>query len=519
MTNLKVGFYGKNLQGWYILLEQIGIPFSIIDDTSDISKYIVIIISDDFNEHGVEGIKEYLKKGGAVLCSAKFFDKLSGQKSKKVYAKYLFEAKDSMFTGIGLVDIYSEIYLHQGANTLMTDNYELALLVDEYCGGYISVFPFDAGELILNYDTVAKSFYSTRNRLPYENVSSVSKGKIRRLVSVALEHLFHKRGMPYIHKWYFPNNLPTIFSYRIDTDFASENEVKSLLNIIDSNGIKTSWFVDVESQEKHLYLYCQMVEHEIGLHGFKHKFYNNYEKNLLNIQRALEVFELNNLKAKSFTAPFGRWSSEIAMALSKYDFEYSSEFSYDYDNLPSHRLLGNGNELLQIPIHPICIGSLCRQGFKENSMIEYFENVIEEKYQNREPIFLYHHPKDNNERVVKYVFDKIKCLNLMNLRMIDFAQWWKRRSQANLQVSIDGERLHIIAQGVSPDCWIHLTNPTGSEAFCPINSIVDLSNLNWVKCPIAKTIPSDLKKIRRYNPWVMINRIEDNVQRILRKVL
>jgi len=518
MTNLKVGISGKNLKGWCILLEQIGTPFSIIDNTADISSYTVIIINDDFNGLRIEDVKAYLKKGGAVLCSGKFFDKLSAQKSKKVYAKYLFEDDGSIFTGIGLVDIYSEIYLPKDANTLITDNDEFAIFVGEYCGGHIVILPFDAGELILNSKTVAKSFYSTRKRLPFENVSSISKGKVRRLVSTSLEHLFHKREMPFIHKWYFPNNQPTIFTWRIDTDSASENEVKSLLDLIDSNGMKASWFVDVKSQEKHFYLYRQMVEHEIGLHGYEHKSYNDYEKNLLNIQRALEVFELNNLKAKSFTAPFGKWSYEIAKALGKYDFEYSSEFSYDYDNLPSRPFVENGDGLLQIPIHPICIGSLRRQGFNENSMIEYFENVIEEKYQNREPVFLYHHPKDNNERVVKYIFDKIKRLNLLNLRMIDFAQWWKRRSQVNLQVSIDGEKLHIIPHGQFPDCWLHITDSTGNEAFSPISSVVDLSNLNWVKRPIASTTPSDLKRIRKYNPWVVINRIEDNVQRIFRKI-
>ena len=56
------------------------------------------------------------------------------------------------------------------------------------------------------------------------------------------------------------------------------------------------------------------------------------------------------------------------------DFEYSSEFTLDYDDLPFFPYLKDGfSKVLQIPIHPISLGRLRRSHFSKNEMLKYLD--------------------------------------------------------------------------------------------------------------------------------------------------
>lgn len=517
MMNLNIGLIGENLKGWQLLLEQEGVSFSTVKNITDVNSVSVIIAGDGFDDHVLKEIKKYLEMGGAVLCSGKFFAELSGLQSKKTYVRYLWKGDSTKFVEIDLLDICSEAFLPTYANTLATDKNEPAVFVGDYGGGFVVVLPFDAGELIMNLDTTTRSFYASGKRLPFENVSMVSKGKLLRMISIALKHLHHQRRIPYVHKWYYPEDKPTVFAWRIDTDYAQQEEIESLLKLINSNNIKTSWFVDTKSQEKHFSIFKRMNVHEIGVHGFEHESFMDYEQNIENIRRAIEVFNLNGMKAESFTAPYGKWNNGIARAINECGFEFSSEFSYDYDNVPSFPIVGDRLMALQVPIHPISIGSLRRQGYSERSMIEYFDNVIGKKRRHREPLFFYHHPKDDNHQVVQHIFDKIKLMRLSNLRMIDYARWWKKRSSLSLKISIEQDTMQIESQQKDSDHWIHITRPDGQESFCPIRTSILLPSLKWSKRPTIQIPPSDMNRIRKYNPWIIINRIEDYFHKLFKR--
>ena len=50
---------------------------------------------------------------------------------------------------------------------------------------------------------------------------------------------------------------------------------------------------------------------------------------------------------------------------------------------------------------PISIGRLNRSHYSKFEMIEYYLNIINEKYFNHEPIILYFHPNNENFIVLK----------------------------------------------------------------------------------------------------------------------
>ncbi len=117
---------------------------------------------------------------------------------------------------------------------------------------------------------------------------------------------------------------------------------------------------------------------------------------------------MRNLNQKALRRHLVRGMTNLAVQLVDCGFEYSSEFSYDYDNLPSVPRLRHGEGTLQLPIHPICIGSLKRHSYSDKQMIQYFENVIQRKLASSEPIIFYHHPKDGYYDVLDWLFQEMR---------------------------------------------------------------------------------------------------------------
>lgn len=508
---IRVGVVGNDT-GWQILLRQEGIPYSQVKHPKFSDEFSVIVVSDDIDPAYKTVVKEYLKAGGAVICSGKVYSQLSGVKCQKRYVKYLIETSDKYFAGTGLIDLGLMGDIPIGANTLKTDRDEFAIYQGKWENGEIIVFPFDANRIITDDRQSTKSFYINHGRMPFERVSHISRGGIRKLVHRSLELLHHRRGVPYIHQWYFPKDLRSICSFRIDTDYGTEDEIKELFNLVQKYKIFPTWFLDVKNQENHISLFSRMKEHEIGLHCYEHVVYGDRERNKQNIEKGFSVLKRHGLRAKGYAAPYGSWNNKITHAIEECGFEYSSEFSYDYDNLPSYPVL-DGKELktLQLPIHPISIGSLRRLGLRENDIIMYFRDVIERKLDEQEPLVFYHHPKDNQLHALEKVFDLINQYHIQSFRMMDYASWWKKRNEVGLSIEFVDSQLSIAAKSPHDDCWLHMSKEDGTESFIPVQVAIDLRAVRWVKCTNRRPLPEDYTRIRRFNPWTPMIRLQDRI--------
>ena len=357
MNRYGIGLFGRKTAGWEMLLRQEGVPYSVCPENISNNDLSAVIIADDADEKYDPDIKNYLKKGGGILCSAEIFNRLTGEPVTREYIKYLLPEKDSPFVGIWLIDVKKKCALIKRSNFLRSDSGSATLYLGEYSGGWIAVLPFDGSLMMGDVRSVSKSFYGKGTRLPHEIVSTVSKGTIRAILVRCLEEIHHKRGIPYIHLWYYPTPENSSFGLRIDTDFASAEEVQRTYRLLQASGVSATWFVDVKSQQNSLSLYKNMTDQEVSLHCYEHKTYADYTSNDDNIRKALMVMRNYGIVPHGFASPYGKWNDAIARAVMDNKFEYSSEFAYDYDNLPSAPSLESGFSCVpQIPIHPVSIG-------------------------------------------------------------------------------------------------------------------------------------------------------------------
>jgi peptidoglycan/xylan/chitin deacetylase (PgdA/CDA1 family) len=386
----------------------------------------------------------------------------------------------------------------------------------EYGGGIVAVFPFDAGGMMLDYRVSSKSFYAPHLRLPHEQVSRISRGQIRKLVSRALEVLHHRRGLPYVHVWYYPGEALNVFSLRIDTDAASEEEIDSLFNVADKYQIPFSWFVHVKAQEGFLDRFMAMEGHEIGVHCYEHIRYRNTEDAARDIRRAMDLLGRAGIDPHGFSAPYGVWNPAVAKAIDSFRFEYSSEFSYDYDNLPSYPTGDDRtSSTLQMPIHPVSIGTLRRQGFTQEEMRQYLVGCVGRKLSGRDPMIFYHHPRNHHEQALEEMIGVVKQNDIPIVRMLDYARWWKKRNDFSMNIDVLESMMHIQAQPPGDEVRLHVTRNDGSEGFVPLQDSVHLQNVDWRKKPDPSPLPEDIHRIRKLNPWIFINRCEDYVSNIL----
>jgi hypothetical protein len=515
-VHLKIGILGEQV-GWKYLLQQIGIPHIGVTNTLLPDEFSAVVVSDTINDRESEMLRQYLALGGAVLCSVKVYARIRQTTAQSAYVNYLSPTNDSPLRSIGIIDVQTQCQLAWNANDLKTNKGSLGAYIGTRSKDCIIALPFDPASLVFDCRSGIKSFYSPEHRLPFETVSIVSKGEIRRLVSCCLELLYHQRGLPYVHLWHFPHGSRSIFCFRIDTDYGTREQLEGLSSTIHRNGISATWFVDTKSQEQSMKIYKEMHGQEIGVHCYDHQTFPDYERNIQNIKKAQAVLHRAKLEAKGFAAPFGLWNEELGRALVECGFEYSSEFSYDYDDLPILTWLERGDSVLQVPIHPICIGSLKRHGYNDTQMIRYFESVIQRKLTMREPMVIYHHPRDEHHTVLEWLFHEVRQARVPVTTMHEYAQWWKMRTSAFPEIRYTKGNIHL--RGVQRDrsLYLRITQPNGTEAIIPTSKQITLEAVRWDSKPESWIMPDDYLRERRPNYRINLIRGLDAVTNLIRR--
>ena len=242
-----------------------------------------------------------------------------------------------------------------------------------------------------------------------------------------------------------------------------------------------------------------MHEQEFGVHCFDHETFPDYERNVQNIRKAQALLCDPKFRLQGFAAPFGTWNDELGRAIIDCGFEYSSEFSYDYDNLPSLPQLHGGEGVLQVPIHPICIGSLKRNGYNSEQMIRYFADVVERKIAMSEPLIFYHHPRDMHLDVLEWLFQEMRYEKVPAKTMNEYVYWWKMRIASIPELQYANGKVHLHDVRSDKSLYVCLVQPNGTEAIIPLSEQIVLETVKWESKSTAWTMPDDYLRTRRFN--------------------
>jgi len=465
----------KKLPHWDCILKQVGLPFSEIEwETNFLQEYAVIIVNSVLTEEEIKSILNYAESGGSLLIEADFVKGVL--ETKKVYIKYLFSKEKIFSYQLPLIDLYRTCSVATNANLL--NNHKGIPVVSSFTlgSGNIIVIPGNFISAIFDSKVLRKNFYSSSKKSPSERVSKVSKGSIYHFIRTSLEYLYHKRGLPFISLWNFPGSSKNIFAFRIDTDFSSQEQVNSLYNTLRDNNIKGTWFVETKSAEDWIYKFSSFEEQEIGLHCYNHRVFKSYEKNHENFKKGIEVLNKASIFLKGIAAPFGEWNESFNEAVGDLGFEYTSEFSCSYDNLPQFPTSGLKN-IIQVPIHPISFGRLFQAGYNDDEMFNYFVEVINNKLALAEPVIIYTHPQEERYEIHKRIFNFVNEMNLTKCTFGEYLIWWKERNKIKYSASFINNELKIETIIKDESFWFRIIYPSKENYLM----IVSGNNLKKIK--------------------------------------
>lgn len=497
--------------GVRILLGQLGVRFEAIARWDAISPadYSAIIINASIDSSQVDAVDAYLKAGGAIIDTGHFLPKVEfGKISQRAFRTLVRGRDEEIFRDIWLVDLDRTLRCHDDARHL-----DGLVHLTSWGDGAIAYIPLDIHRLLTDSESRRQQFYTPYSRFPNEIVAAVSKGEIRKIFERGMRWLHEMRGLPYIHRWYFPDRLPSIFAYRIDSDYGTREQVLALHDAARRHAVRMTWFVHVEAHREYLEIFKEMERDgaEIGVHCFRHRTFKGFEENEANIREAAHMLAEIGAEATGYAAPNGFWNEGLAGAIDHHRFEYSSEFSLDYDNLPFHPWArGAFVRALQVPAHPVCIGSLLRVKASDEEMKRYFRWIIARRLEEHEPAVLYHHPGHEKADVMEDSFLHARELGLRNITMGEYAAWWRRRDAVRYDASYhDGTitlRLHEHDRSVS----LALRGPDGRIGFIDEDGEHNIDRIEMTPAP-ERTLemPDDIAKVRRFNPLLLRYGIED----------
>lgn len=503
-----IGILGKSLS-WERILDQERTKYESIDGSTDsnccvvnrtatfLNRFGLIIIAREIVGEEVPTIINYLEAGGAILTDfLRLKTLLSDFHCYPVKSRYIIPITDSLFDNVGLIDIGQNGWAFEGPHPQIYSS--------SYGKGKIIALPFDFDAGLLNTSAKPKFFYSSISSLPYEKVAEVSKGELRKLVVNCLRRLLFEQGCYYTHLWYYPSGFDSVFTFRVDTDFSPFCEIERVFELAEENNLSFTWFVNTRAQARDLAKFVAWQEsgQDIQLHCYEHNVFRDYGRNYANLRRGKRVLDEVGIKVIGFAGPFGEWNENLAMGLEALDFKYSSEFCLSYDDLPFYPIVkGKKSKVLQIPIHPICVGRLLEANFDFNQIFVYFRQYIDSQKQRCEPIMIYDHPHRICQMLQLFdtLFRRVKSMkNIWLTNFTQFMEWWGKRDSVGYKASIENGQIEIITTNEDPRLLLHIIRPTGDETFLPLkNGQYPLDQLIWTKIPEPIIVDKEIERIRQ----------------------
>jgi len=450
----------------------------------------------------------YIKSGGSILIEADIAEWLFNIDIVLVFVRTIESDYGPIFNGVLPGFIQTKLFLSRKADLLETGSGKKLVQIYTSGKGTALILPGGFSKTILDTKIRRRNFSTSAENLPSERVARISKHTIREVIQKSLENLHFVRQLPFISLSPFPNGKRSIFNLRIDTDFASEKEIESFYQLCLKHEISATWFVETKSAKDRMEQFSQMQNQEIGLHCFQHKVSDKYSFNKSDIHSGTEILNKANIPFWGYAAPYGEWNISQAKAIEQAEFIYSSEFSLDYDNLPFFPYLNDHfSSALQIPVHPISLGRLKNAMHSEMEIKNYYKNVIRNRIDHDQPIFIYDHPTSANVNSINWLVEYIHKQNIQNCSLRDYAQWWKKRLEVKWGAKFNNGKVEMQWPQVKPSIYLNIKKSPQEVSVVKITKVINLNDIKWEKKKLSSVLTTPISVRIKPNRKMIFNDI------------
>ena len=292
-----------------------------------------------------------------------------------------------------------------------------------------------------------------------EEIARVDKRAIRRQVLDRLRARIESAGGIWLRLAAYPFPYRSAFNFRIDHDHYVAADFDSLMNAIAGWEHATSHYVNGSTHESAGEVWTRLRGLDVGSHGYWNHTYREEEDNLRNLRRGIEVIQAAGIEPQGFAAPHGRFNRGLASAMASLDVSHGGEFALAHDELPFHPIAGG---TLQIPVHPVGLGLFLNAAGRGETRIEaavraagdYFVELAQARYRQAEPLFFYGQSNGRLGRhpeVLRRLFETVAGFAAVwKTTRSQFADWWRARSSARLNVTRQGSQFMISIETAEP---------------------------------------------------------------------
>lgn len=464
---LCIGIQERNA-AWDAVLNQLGVWYEEVNYNLELHReYSVIILNKKPDKAQCSALKTFVKNNGSLLEVADNLVFLEKKHTRSSHIDTLINYdREGFLSHISHVDVHASLRLHKNSELL-----EGLVHLPAEDHSNIAFLGVDVAELLQTTGYRRKRFFSRNGEHPDEIVSKVSKHELAEVLKAILKELHFRRSLPFIEKWTSPTTKP-VFCFRIDSDFGDKESMDNLYATIRKHQKSATWFLHVEAHEDWLSHLKTYENQEIALHGYEHGTSDSFKKVNRNIQTGKKRLEKANIDFSGFCAPYGIWNTALEKSLKNSGFEYTSEFTFCYDGLPLRPV--DDQLPVQVPIHPICTGSLNRRKYSIEDMKGYFEDVLLNKLSRFEPALFYHHPLQPGLSVIDHLLELTDIHEFENLTFGEFAGFWKERERFTFEAYLDDGKV-TIEKSSDPDKLIQVS--INHSEFDLVSTSEDIINL------------------------------------------
>lgn len=512
-----IGLWGDDL-AWQELLRQEGVPFRT-NCCEDNSGERILILDRPPRTEELKRLADYTNRGGALLSYAGNISYLWPTiRLHRRKLRYLLPDDSDLFRNVGIIHLASAGIIPEEANAGLTPTGTAAVFYGSHGGSKVVILPFDPARELRTVASAIRIFPSGTRRPVFEKVSRTSRGEIRRVIANALRWLSFAQGLPYFRLSFLPEGNSAL-AVRVDTDLSTLSSLQVAVGTARDNGLCFSWFVHIQAAGESLSELVQntLKGQDIQLHCFSHKVYPDYESNFRDISQGICLLKSVGVNPTGIAAPYGEWSEGWSRAVADVGLKYSSEFSVGYDDVPFRPLIQEQlSRVLQVPVHPICLGRLSAARATATQMLAYFRSVVDRQVARQEPCVLYDHPAtiQRYENVWREIISYARASCDVCLSLSSYAEWWLRR---------EATRWH--AQAKAESCEITTTQPNHSmqviierEGHWSTTRLetgrVSYDRLNWQK---KKTAPFGTLELKRTVDTGLRVRYQEALRRLWRR--
>jgi hypothetical protein len=306
-----------------------------------------------------------------------------------------------------------------------------------------SVDPFDQ----LDDMTTARTWWQVGSWTAAESTARVDKGSLRTAVLEKLRNRIESRGGVWMRLAPVPYPYRSAFNFRFDHDEFVAADFHAVRAAITGYEEATTHFICAATHEQGGHALQTLRGCDVGSHGYLHHTYATFSENRLNIARGIESLRRHGFEPSGFAAPHGRFHAASAVATASLGITHGSEFAAAYDDRP---YFPAGNVVLQLPIHPVCLGIVleaaaasgdCDEAVRAcaaEAVAEHFVTVAHTKRELGEPIFLYGHPDGRLGRYPQILHRVLSTVadwsDVWRTTLTEFQRWWRARATVTVRV-------------------------------------------------------------------------------------